>query len=87
MVYRSAQGTYLQLGVASFFSNSSCEAGKPSGFTRVSAYADWIVQQTVMPNPQCGSAPGTASSTHFTLFSLLLSLLLSFTSWKTCLLF
>ncbi len=34
----------IQLGVTSF-SSQSCADGTPAGFTRVSAYMDWIRRQ------------------------------------------
>jgi secreted trypsin-like serine protease len=42
MVVRQQSNTYIQLGVASFYSSKGCSAGNPSGFTRLRNYVDWI---------------------------------------------
>jgi len=39
-------GVYNQVGVVSFGSSLGCEVGLPAGFSRVSAYADWISSVT-----------------------------------------
>ncbi|XP_067623815.1 brachyurin-like [Eurosta solidaginis] len=38
--------TDLQIGIISFFSNNGCEAGEPSGYTRVTSYLYWIRTKT-----------------------------------------
>ena len=43
-------GQHVLIGVASFVSTNGCEAGDPAGFSRTSAFADWI-QQTMANNP------------------------------------
>lgn len=35
-------GSFLQIGVGSFLSAAGCEAGFPSGFTRVTSFTAWI---------------------------------------------
>ena len=40
MMYQQSPGTYIQLGVASFWWD--CYTGYPSGFVRVNKYVDWI---------------------------------------------
>ena len=44
MMFKNTNGSYIQLGVASFWWNEGqgCSIGYPSGFTRVSKYVDWI---------------------------------------------
>ena len=42
MMTRQQSNTYIQLGVASFYSNNGCSKGNPSGFTRLRNYVDWI---------------------------------------------
>ena len=39
-MYQQSPGTYIQLGVASFWWD--CYTGYPSGFVRVNEYVDWI---------------------------------------------
>jgi secreted trypsin-like serine protease len=43
-MFQKSEGTYIQLGVASFWWNvgQGCSIGYPSGFTRVSKYVDWV---------------------------------------------
>ena len=43
-------GQHVLIGVASFVSTNGCEVGDPAGFSRTSAFADWI-QQTMANNP------------------------------------
>lgn len=43
-------GTDVLIGVASFVSTNGCEVGDPAGFSRTSAFAEWI-QQTMAANP------------------------------------
>ena len=42
MMTGQQSNTYIQLGVASFYSNNGCSKGNPSGFTRLRNYVDWI---------------------------------------------
>ena len=41
-MYRQSSGSYIQLGVASFYSGFGCSTGNPSGFSRLRNYVDWI---------------------------------------------
>lgn len=52
MGYMNADGTTIQIGVASFFSSAGCENGQPSGFTRIRNYLSWISTETgnTIPN-------------------------------------
>lgn len=43
-------GQQVLIGVASFVSSNGCQAGDPAGFSRTSAFADWI-QRTMDANP------------------------------------
>ena len=49
MAYTEADGTFVQIGVASFYSSSGCQTGRPSGFTRLRNYVSWISEQTGTP--------------------------------------
>merc|ERR1712226_435644 len=40
--YPQADGSYFQIGVASFVSAAGCESGLPHGFSRTSAFAEWM---------------------------------------------
>lgn len=37
-------GTWTQIGVFSFFHETGCENGHPSGYVRITSYFDWIAQ-------------------------------------------
>jgi secreted trypsin-like serine protease len=46
LVYLIKFGNALLQGVSSFVSGRGCESTDPSGYTRVFAYADWIINIT-----------------------------------------
>jgi len=50
MMTRQQSNTYIQLGVASFYSNNGCSKGNPSGFTRLRNYVDWINSTSGAPS-------------------------------------
>jgi secreted trypsin-like serine protease len=66
-------GTFVQIGVASFYASTGCENGNPSGFTRIRNYLDWISQETGVSTPNA-AAPAMNS---FCL-KLIIALVLSF---------
>lgn len=37
-------GTWTQIGVFSFYHESGCESGHPSGSVRITSYMDWITK-------------------------------------------
>lgn len=37
-------GVWTQIGVFSFFHETGCETGQPSGFVRITSYFDWIAK-------------------------------------------
>lgn len=37
-------GIWTQIGVFSFFHESGCETGYPSGYARITSYYDWIAK-------------------------------------------
>ncbi|KAJ6645747.1 Collagenase [Pseudolycoriella hygida] len=39
-------GTWTQIGIFSFFHETGCESGYPSGFVRITSYFEWITQIT-----------------------------------------
>ena len=41
-LFVTRDGVFLQIGVGSFMSAAGCEAGFPSGFTRLTEYTAWI---------------------------------------------
>lgn len=47
MILRNAGGQE-EVGIVSFGSSAGCEKGLPAGFTRVSAYTNWIKQTAGM---------------------------------------
>ncbi len=49
MAYIETSETFVQIGVASFYSILGCESGQPSGFTRLKNYVNWISEQTGTP--------------------------------------
>lgn len=49
MGYMNADGTFTQIGVASFYAAAGCENSLPSGFTRIRNYVNWISQETSIP--------------------------------------
>ena len=51
MAYKKSDGSFVQIGIASFYYFGGCEVGKPSGFTRLRDFVTWIYENTgVMPN-------------------------------------
>lgn len=40
-------GQLIQIGISSFVATAGCEIGFPSGFTRVTAYLDWIARNSL----------------------------------------
>eukprot|EP00095_Tigriopus_kingsejongensis_P000188 maker-scaffold41_size498431-snap-gene-0.15 protein:Tk00188 transcript:maker-scaffold41_size498431-snap-gene-0.15-mRNA-1 annotation:"collagenase precursor" len=45
---KTSSGQYKQIGVTSFVSGAGCLSGYPHGFTRTTAYLDWIMDTTGM---------------------------------------
>ena len=72
MTIQSADGTWKQIGIASFTSSAGCESGYPNGFTRTSYYSNWI-QSTCFPTsptttrtPTTTTKPSTTPTTPIT---------------------
>lgn len=49
MSFKKTDGTFVQIGISSFYSLYGCEMGYPSGFTRIRNYLEWISGITRMP--------------------------------------
>lgn len=62
MQYKSSNGRWTLIGVASFFASVACQSDKvyPDGFTRVRSYLDWIYARTDIP--QYGTSKDNSSS-------------------------
>ncbi|EFX82221.1 hypothetical protein DAPPUDRAFT_195659 [Daphnia pulex] len=54
--FKQPDGTWKQIGIASFWSAAGCQMGYPSGYTRLSAYSTWV-QQIIAPGSDFSTTP------------------------------
>lgn len=69
MMYVEEDGSYVVLGLASFFVNIGCHSGYPSGFTRVSSHVEWISSITGINISTFNEASGFTPSCIHLLFT------------------
>lgn len=60
MSYKKTDGTFVQIGIASFYSSKGCDMSYPSGFTRTRNYLQWISEIT--GNPISSSAASVSQT-------------------------
>ncbi|XP_046640853.1 chymotrypsin-like protease CTRL-1 [Daphnia pulicaria] len=53
---KQPDGTWKQIGIASFWSAAGCQMGYPSGYTRLSSYSTWV-QQIIAPGSDFSTTP------------------------------
>lgn len=56
MNFKQPDGRWKQIGIASFWSAAGCQAGGPSGYTRLSSYSTWV-QQIIAPGSDFSTTP------------------------------
>jgi secreted trypsin-like serine protease len=56
LIFKQLDGTWKQIGIGSFISSQGCQAGSPTGYTRLSSYSTWV-QQIIAPGSDFSTTP------------------------------